>query len=294
MDSNATYCSLASVTIINMDSPDTHSIEPPARLYEAAPPSEVVLLEWLRLKVSRLMIEEVSRNDRGDDAAEHLKGIETQLHQGEPQLGLIPWHPREVLELERWQQPEREYANQPPSGQRGHTKRLLACAILLRNVGHLAHPERRSEEEFLIETSASTLLRLTESAISIGGELPFSTVQFLLWLYRAQPDLVLRAFTAFGILLLATHESRKGDERFQDVNAAELCEWCIALEKHCRTAIGTRVSSESWLIGLSSYEDRSGHRDGWKKLADSILGPSDSMDVTQTGIADLARRLANQ
>jgi hypothetical protein len=203
-------------------------------------------------------------------------------------------HDTALLELERWQQPEKEYANQAPSGQRGHTKRLLACAILLRNVGHLANPQRHSEEEFLIETSAATLLRLTETAIAIGGELPFSTVQFLLWLYRVQPDLMLRAFTAFGVSLLAAPESRAGDERFREVNAARLCEWCIAIEKQCRTTIGPRVSSESWLIGLSSYEDRKGHREGWKKLADSVLGASDSLDSTQTVFADLARRLAKQ
>jgi hypothetical protein len=277
-----------------MESWPTDILEPPEELYEAAPPSEAMLLEWLRQKVSKVMIEEVSVNDRGEDAAEHFKGIAAQLYQGEPQLGLIPWHPREVLELERWQEPDRAYVNEPPSGQRGHTKRLLACAILLRNVGHLASPQRHSEEEFFIETSAATLLRLTETAITIGGELPFSAVQFLLWLYRAQPYPMLRAFTAFGVLLLAAHESRGGDERFRDVNAAELCEWCIGVEKQCRTAIGPRVSSESWLIGLSSYEDREGHREGWKKLADSVLGASDALDSTQTVFAELARRLAKQ
>jgi len=277
-----------------MDSAPTDILEPPERLCEAAPPSEAVLLEWLRQNVSKLMIEEVSVNDRGEDAAEHFKGIATQFYHGNPQLGLIPWHPREVLELERWQEPEREYVDQPPSGQRGHTKRLLACAILLRNVGHLASPQRHSEEEFFIETSAATLLRLTETAIAIGRDLPSSAVQFLLWLYRVQPHPTLRAFTAFGVLLLAAHESRAGDERFRGVNAAELCEWCIAVEKQCRTAIGLRASSESWLIGLSSYEDRKGHRERWKKLADSVLGASDPLDAAQTAFAELARRLTKQ
>ena len=98
------------------------------------------------------------------------------------------------------------------------------------------------------------------------GRPAVSAVQFLLWLYRVQPYPALRAFTAFGVLLLAADESRAGDERFRYVHAAELCEWCIAVEKQCRTAIGLRASSESWLIGLSSYEDRKGHRERWKKL----------------------------
>src|SRR5438128_2715846 len=81
-------------------------------------------------------------------------------------------------------------------GQRRHTKRLMACTILLRNVGHLDNTQRHSEEEFFIETSAATLLRLTESALAIGGDLPYLAVQFLLWLYRIQPYPMMRAFTA--------------------------------------------------------------------------------------------------
>jgi hypothetical protein len=247
------------------------TLEPPRRLCELAPPFETALLEWLRHKISRLMIEEISANDRDEDCARHFQGIATQLYRPEPPLGLISWHPREVLELQRWHEPDRAYVDHPPSGQRGHTKRLMACTILLRNVGHIDHIQRHSEEEFFVDTSAATLLRLTESALAIGGELPRLAIQFLLWLYQVQPYHIIRAFTAFSILLLVVNELGAGREPFQDLNATELCEWCIAVEKQSRAALGYRVSSELWLIGLSSQEDNKRDREEWRKLAGAVL-----------------------
>ena len=273
-----------------MDSPSTDILEAPPWLSKAATSAHDVLFEWLRHKISRLMIKEISANDRGDDAAEHLNGVAVRLYQGEPHPRVIPWHPREVLELERWAEPAREYAGQPPSGQRGHTKRLLACAILLRNVGHLPSPQPHSAEEFFIETCTATLLRFTESAIAIGGEVPYFVVQFLLWLYRVQAHPNIRAFTAFSIVLLVAHEAPR-NKRIRDGNAAELCEWCVEIEKHSRRAIGRHASSDSWLIGLSSYEDRKGSRERWHILAETILGTGDLPDSSQTVFAELARRL---
>jgi hypothetical protein len=80
--------------------------ELPSRVSNLAPASECGLLEWLRTRVSPLMLEEISKNDRGDESAEHLAAIKTQLGAIKPPLGELPWCPLEVLELERWARPE--------------------------------------------------------------------------------------------------------------------------------------------------------------------------------------------
>jgi len=58
-----------------MDSPSTDILEAPPWLSKAATPAHDVLFEWLRHKISRLMIKEISANDRGDAAAEHFNGV---------------------------------------------------------------------------------------------------------------------------------------------------------------------------------------------------------------------------
>ncbi len=68
-----------------------------------ATPSESVLLDWLKARVSRLMLEEIAANDWGRETAHNLAGIEMQLGDSAP-LGPLPWFPLEVLELERWKE----------------------------------------------------------------------------------------------------------------------------------------------------------------------------------------------
>jgi hypothetical protein len=62
-----------------------------------------------------------------------------------------------------------------------------------------------------------------------------------------------------------------GHERLGDLNVAEVCQSCIAVEEQSRKALGTRVGSELWLIGLSTYEDRKGHREIWADFANTFL-----------------------
>ena len=112
-----------------------------------AAPSDRALLEWIQAKVSRPMLEEISLNDYGEESADHLAGIQAQLT-AHPPLGMLPWCPREVLELERWNDPDHPYMDKPPSGARGHIKRLLACTILLRNGAYVSGPYGLSDEDF--------------------------------------------------------------------------------------------------------------------------------------------------
>ena len=72
----------------------------PTFVRDLVPPSECGLLEWLRSRVSRLMLEEIAENDYGRDHAKHLAAIEAQLGD-QPQLGFLPWHPWKCCHCER-------------------------------------------------------------------------------------------------------------------------------------------------------------------------------------------------
>jgi hypothetical protein len=231
----------------------------PGALLAIATPSEDGLLEWLKTKVSRVMLEEVSANDWGEDTAVHLAGILAQLAP-HPPLGLLPWHPREVLELERWSEPDQAAQDNPPSGERGHLKRLLACTILLGNAAYVSGQYDLSEEDFFLQTSAASLLQLTRSAMALG--IPDVALGFTLWLFEAQLHPGVRPFTAFCALALA---SVVGFGEASEQEIVEVCGWVDAEEARCRSSLGSDVDSERWLIGVSFYEaDR---RERWLLVA---------------------------
>jgi hypothetical protein len=227
-------------------------------------PSECALLDWIGETINRPLLQEISLNDYGEDSAEHLSAIQTQLAPNPP-LGLPPWYPCEVLELERWNQPERTYRGTRPEGARGHLKRLLACLILLRNGAYLSQPSAYSEEDFFLQTSAATVLRFALSAIAL--HLPAAALGFLLWLLDMQQHPRLRPFIAFCVLALST-EVRSGDQQTNDL--LEICDWVDSEESQCRAALGKKLDGTRWLLGLNSYECARDRRAGWVELANQI------------------------
>jgi hypothetical protein len=237
----------------------------PTALLAIAAPSERALLEWIQTKVSRPMLEEISLNDYGEESAEHLAGMQAQLA-AHPPLGMLPLCPREVLELERWNDPDHPYMDKPPSGARGHIKRLLACTILLRNGAYVRGAYGLSEEDFFLQTSAASLIRLTQSALAL--EIPALGLGFMLWLFEVQPHPGLRPFTAFCALALAAAIG------FGDASESEIiqaCSWVDAEEVRSRNALGKDVDSERWLIGINSYEGLKDRDHDWLFVAEHVF-----------------------
>jgi hypothetical protein len=234
----------------------------PAPLLFLATPDELGFIQWLNPRITRPMLEEISANDRGDDSSKHFAAIQGLLRPNPP-LGLLPWWPREVLELERWGEPDKAHTNQPPSGERGHLKRLFACVILLRNGAYLSGEYGLSEEDFFLQTSAATLDRLTCSAIAVKA--PQRALGFILWLFQEQAHPGLRAFIAFCALALA---SALSFAEMAEADVMKVCDWVDREEKLCREALGDDVGGERWLIGLNSYEKRSSER--WALLARNL------------------------
>lgn len=251
----------------------------PPRFTELVPPDEESVLEWLRKNVSRKMLEEIAGKDRGDQTREHFAALHEQLYSPKAALGLLAWNPREVLELERWNSPDLTS---------GHIKRLLATTILLRNAGHIADARSLSEEEFFVETSVATLIRFTESAIALGGELPYLSLKFLFWVYGSLGYAIIRPFTGFSAVLLMAVDW----QRFQESDIAVACHWCVAVEECSRVILGTDIGSDTWLIGLSSYEDSEDRRNIWGDVATAVVRAGGQASVDRfCCLTDLAKRV---
>jgi len=248
---------------------------PPDPLLVLADPDELALIQWLNPRITQPMLEEISMNDCGEEGPAHLTGIQLQLRPSLPP-GLLPWCPREVLELERWREPDETHIDSPQSGERGHLKRLFACAILLRNGAYVSAQDGLSEEDFFLQTSAASLDRLTRSAIAI--EVPRLALGFILWLFQVQKHPRLRPFIAFCARVLAS-AMEFGDMPERDI--VQICDWVDDEEKQCRDLLGDDVETEQWLIGLNPYEERHGKR--WASLATNLpnarKGFSEAIDL---------------
>ena len=268
---------------------------PPPSLLIFAPPSECGLLDWLRPQVSRLMLEEISKNDYGKSSEAYCAAILEQLGP-QPSLGLLPRDPRgvrEVLELECWNEPDRNPAGQPPSNLRGHLKRLLACTILLRNVAYVKAGQRRSEEEFFIETSATTVIQLVRRSMALGhGAVPLAA-GFLLWLYGRQAHPAIRPFTAFAVLLLQAL-SRLDEPSSRGL--LQTCAWVEHEERRARELLAADAESPRWLIGLNGHADRKGDRERWVRLATEALSnpPAEYAAEVRAALRAVANRIAGR
>lgn len=154
-------------------------------------PDPAPLQELIRQNVDDAMLREIAAADYGEDVELHYKGVQG-FYAGE-----IPdpfhWHPREVLELVQWSQPEDRSWSPGGFGERGHWMRIFCCASLLRagtissnNVGE-----------------SSPIILLVDSALKIRNELLPAVLYFLIWKLNLYPKHDYeRQYCAIGCLLM--------------------------------------------------------------------------------------------
>ncbi len=239
--SNATYRCYS--TIVS-------KLMPPKVLLESVSPSRSALLDWLRPQISQSMLEEIAAADYGEEVSDHIAGIERQLSDA-PHSGLLPLNPLEVLQLTRWTDPDIGWGDMPPTGQRGHLKRLLACTLLLQSAASIKNVDSlNDEEEYMLDTSGGTLIQLVRSALAFSYEAQSFALGLMLWLLEELMYPPLRPFIAYCafLLWLSCRGQHVSAESVQFVG-----DWVDAEEKHCRELLGSKVDSERWLVGLNIY-----------------------------------------
>lgn len=196
---------------------------------------------------------------------------------------------REVLQLERWTEPDWHYKDSPPSGNRGHQKRLLACTLLLRDIA-AAGSNRETDNDDFVKESAPTVIQLTRSAIALGEDVSRLAIAFLIWLRCVQPHPRLSPFASFCIVLLSV---RIGIGHVSDRQLSELLGWAEREEARCREALGWDVKSSRWLTGLNSHVDDRKNRDRLLDCGRRILAsPINQYPETQKRFQELLDRIA--
>jgi|SRR5665213_1416035 len=210
------------------------------------------------------MIHEIALNDYASNVDIHELEIMNQLSPS-PVFGMLPWHPHEVLELERWSDPDEGDANRPPSGTPGHLKRLFACVLLLRNVAFVFSEDSDGDlysGAFFIDTSAATVIQLVRSSIELGSQASRLALGFLLWVHATQSHPHLRPFVSFAALLLHVREDCSA------ANLLDTCAWVEAEQNSGREQLDEEdVHSATWLVGLNYQEDS---RERTKIWADAL------------------------
>jgi len=263
-------------------------LELPEAIIRLTHPSETALLEWVRTQMSDFELREIAANDYGEEIPEHFAGIKAQLSEN-PDLGLLPWCPREVLELERNAEPDYSYDDAPPEGRIGHLKRLLACTILLRNVAHICksgNPADADNDTFFIDTSAATAIQLTKSAVSVEAEAIPLALSFVLWCHSQVNYPLLTPFLTFAVLVLA---AAGNFEVLADQNVEDLCQVLMDEEERARRALGSEVYTDKWLTGLNLYEEN--YESRWRDAATKAFVLSGDSRFTKPKLAEVLKRL---
>jgi NAD(P)-dependent dehydrogenase (short-subunit alcohol dehydrogenase family) len=77
------------------------------------------------------------------------------------------------------------------------------------------------------------------------------------------------AIGAGAIVTIASRNQKNLDTAA--ANLGSLWQWVLEEESRYRERYPSEVESELWLVGISSYEDRDGHRLRWFETAKEVL-----------------------
>ncbi|MEO7108920.1 MAG: hypothetical protein ABI183_00665 [Polyangiaceae bacterium] len=142
----------------------------------SASPSD--LLDWLRGRATPENLTRIAEADYADDVPQHLQALQSICSSGRMPL-ILPWHPREVVELTRWS----------TGNDVDHLERGLCCALLC-----IAGTDG---------DIANTAAPLIESCLALGEEASTSAERLLVWMYETgEADAGDRLVELFSLFVL--------------------------------------------------------------------------------------------
>jgi hypothetical protein len=146
-------------------------------------PSDRPLLDLIFEQVDDSMLAEIAIYDYGDDVAIHLAALHQIRANNIPTP--LQWHPREVLELTRWEE-WNGLGKKEAISTRKHWMRLFACAVLIWASLERENYEYRGEYCDFIEGEDSTIIQLIDSALDLGDDVSTAALKFLGWRMQCQ------------------------------------------------------------------------------------------------------------
>ena len=223
-------------------------------------PDREALAEWLRPHIDAEMLREIAAADYGDAVNEHLHALR-RLHAGGTLPAPLDWHPKEVLELIRWSEPEDPDWKPGSTGERGHLMRAWCCTMLLEAAADPANAD-------YFEGENQTLAQLLASVITLGAEAERAALRFVAWRQMlALPDEGERPFFSLAVLLLA---ARRPLGEIDDALLIRLAAQVLDDERRTRAEHGGVYADYAggFLFDLTFFNMR---HNVWQQLADTIL-----------------------
>jgi len=229
-------------------------------------PNSDELLRRLAQHIDTQMLDEIAAADYGHDAQKHLAHLQQIRAHGTFAVPMR-WHPREVLELIRWSEPEDPSWKPGAPGQRGHWMRAFACASLLRAAGESENSELRNGWN-------QTLIQLIGSLRAVAPVLYPQAAAFLAWLIQRvehYDDTEELGFFAVGLLWFALNlPAQIPDDVVVALSERVVAEVQLAFEK------GRGPHGDGGLLGTTFYNLQ--HR-AWKRLG---------LELTELDLCDRA------
>jgi hypothetical protein len=240
------------------------------------------LLDFLLPQIDGGMLRQIAAADYGHDSEEHLVPLkEFHLTRAVP---VLDWHPREVLELIRWSEPDQRGWRPGDEGRRGHLLRAFACVILLRSY---AAPENNDRWDSFNETA----VQLADSIEALGNEAVKPAASFFAWcvghLTPLDPDGIEGPFLGLALLRLLTDLPNQ-----EDSTMIALCEW---IDERVTALLREKqwwaTRRRNWLLSTNHHNQRN---DRWVALGRHLHGWADARPINDmtTWVALIGKSLA--
>ena len=195
----------------------------------------------------------IAEADYGYGTDEHFAGLRRHVETG--RWAPLHWHPREALELTRWDEPPHD-----PGFERRHWRRAFSCAALLRasgepaNQGHL-YGQNSSLAGLIDSLDALADMPLAKPRRLLVASLAEPAAACLAWLIprAASDEAGEAAFFGLGLLWFALALD------VPDAALVALADWLMAVEDEAaspwRAGIGAGMPGR-WLLDGTCFDQR--------------------------------------
>lgn len=230
--------------------------EAPELPFVVEPDADALLLQ-LGAELQVGDFREIAEADYGNDAKEHLAGLQRILNGDMPRP--LRWHPAEVLELTRWSEPDR--GADAYSFDAAHRRRAFCCAALLRSLGNEIDDPPGCQQE----GPNQTLIQLVASLRVLGSLHDAGAAAFLQWLIPRLPPGEEDEAPFLGLALLWFVLPRASG--VPGARLVALADWIMAAEDavsgRWRASAGA-AATRPWLLSTTLFDMR---HDVWRDFA---------------------------
>ena len=253
-------------------------------------PSREALLAWFQSRLDDRLLGVIAVADYGKDYQEHFRALRT-IRDNLVIPSPLDWIPKEVLELQRWSEPENQARETRLSSGEGHLSRAFVCTVLIMAAGNPVANQDISRE-------SETSIQLVASSLVLGPEVSRLALRLLTWRMFSSISVSStssainteeRPFLAFAILLLATALK---PAPVDGPILKQLAEWVMEEEARAREALGAYFPDRKtmhWLLGLTRFNQK---KATWLEVGRKVLlepseaHPAEAEEVLQLiGIA---------